>query len=373
MTPPDVWVRHRKLCKKRASAKWYAKKKQREIEEQNTHRQQLEHEYQLRTFYQPVFTPQERAYHRVVLAHLRFGYPPRPDSVPVSCWDAWKDYTEEGIELTRHTFPHWRWSEAILSTMRRLGVREWYEASSFYSPPARRTDSRDCGDAPDVAFWRLRHQRLRCHEDVGAVLTGPLGWLFARLHEQQLSDRYWSHWIPSVRAIQASHPTVASPTKNPMNGYSTSPIAIPNPNDQAENPPLPPPFCSRCQQYHTSLAPCVPSYSTASLMPRWVQHPESWDRLVEDFEDWLKTQPPSPERDYDHDTSSLESASQDSLDSSVVRAEFLRTEDNERPTGPGHDPAHSKNQPPIDWLCYDSNDDEEYDSDCSLGHHLCLG
>lgn len=45
-TYPDVWQVHRKLRKKIALAKWYAKKKKREIREEHIHRQQLEDQLQ---------------------------------------------------------------------------------------------------------------------------------------------------------------------------------------------------------------------------------------------------------------------------------------------------------------------------------------
>lgn len=40
--PPETWTRHRKLRKKIASAKWYASKKQRELQHQHTHREILD-------------------------------------------------------------------------------------------------------------------------------------------------------------------------------------------------------------------------------------------------------------------------------------------------------------------------------------------
>lgn len=84
-TPLDVWIAHRKARKKLASAKWYAKKKKREIQDQNSKRQKLETEWQQRQ-QQPVWTPTQFCEWRCALEHHNRGWPVRPVDIPAEDW-----------------------------------------------------------------------------------------------------------------------------------------------------------------------------------------------------------------------------------------------------------------------------------------------
>lgn len=131
-TTPEEWQAHRKLRKKIASAKWYAKKKKREIAEENQLRHQLEEAYQAT---KPVYlwTPLQRAYWRCALDHHVRGYPVRPDSVEPFTWCRWVDEVEAQIQRTRVKLQdvawarHVPWDEddlSVLRTLRQLGLRE---------------------------------------------------------------------------------------------------------------------------------------------------------------------------------------------------------------------------------------------------------
>lgn len=94
-TPPDVWVAHRKLRKKIASAKWYAKKKLVELQEQQLIRDKCEAAFQEKKKL-PIWSEQQRLEWRCVTAHMFHGWPPRPHTSDISAatWCTWMDVTE---------------------------------------------------------------------------------------------------------------------------------------------------------------------------------------------------------------------------------------------------------------------------------------
>lgn len=126
-TPSDVWTAHRKLRKKIASAKWYAKKKKREIAEENALRLELaEKTKPVERIWPDV---QQRWYWQAVLDHHVRGYPVRPDDVPVDVWCHWTNDVEAAIRAVRSTCWGWRvripWEDAsFLRMVRQLGLRE---------------------------------------------------------------------------------------------------------------------------------------------------------------------------------------------------------------------------------------------------------
>lgn len=134
-TTPEAWQAHRKLRKKIASAKWYAKKKDREIREQHEHRRKLEAEYQAREAakaHRIWPDPVQRAYWRCVVEHHVHGYPPRPDSVPDPReWLRRVDAVEARIQATRDALRGVEWARYVpwnddrgfVKILRQLGMR----------------------------------------------------------------------------------------------------------------------------------------------------------------------------------------------------------------------------------------------------------
>lgn len=131
---PEEWIRHRKLRKKIASAKWYAQKKQREIDEQNTHREQLEREHahrQAESGHLIWPDPVRRAEWYGVVAHHSHGYPVRPPEVDPLRWRTWVERIEADVEelCTRATQANPAWGTWLGYTwirkiFRQLGIRE---------------------------------------------------------------------------------------------------------------------------------------------------------------------------------------------------------------------------------------------------------
>lgn len=131
---PEEWTRHRKLRKKIASAKWYAHKKQREIDEQREHREELERLRQEadRSRYHFVWhDPGRRAEWFAVVACLRWGYPERPSTVEACQWRQWVERIEseiDALEQDLKTAPP-RWSQWLQHTwvrkiFRQFAIRE---------------------------------------------------------------------------------------------------------------------------------------------------------------------------------------------------------------------------------------------------------
>ena len=201
LTDPEVWVSHRKLCKKRASAKWYAKKKDREIKEQRAKRKSLES-----TLVPPtqLWSVDQRAYHRVFFAWYYFGYPAYDYSVPVSVWDYRKDTTEAALEHLDTYLPvlhNYGWVVAL----RYLGMSCW-------------------GDTGESAFQRFRD----AYGLNGPWLVSPLGYILVRLCIAQVPRAHWSHWIQeSHRVYQRSTQPMAT---NQTIGKNNTPQITPNEN-----------------------------------------------------------------------------------------------------------------------------------------------
>lgn len=131
-TPPEIWTAHRKLRKKIASAKWYAKKKKREIREQNRHRRELEAALQQSTHPWIWVDAWNRAYWRCVVEHHVRGYPPRSEDVDPHTYLQRVDAVEERIRTTRHQLRHEEWARYVpwdddlgfVRILRQLGWRD---------------------------------------------------------------------------------------------------------------------------------------------------------------------------------------------------------------------------------------------------------
>ena len=201
LTDPDIWVSHRKLCKKRASAKWYAKKKDREIKEQRAKRKSLEE-----TIVPPnrLWTVDELAYHRVFFAWFRFGYPAFDYSVPVTVWDYWKDTTEEALEALDVCVPVLH-NFSYTMALRYLGMSCWRDTS-------------------ESAFQRFRD----AYGLKGPWLVSPLGYVLVRLCIAQVPQAHWSHWIQESHCVY-QRSTIPMETNQTI-GNNRTPHITPNEN-----------------------------------------------------------------------------------------------------------------------------------------------
>jgi hypothetical protein len=264
LTSAEVWTRHRKLCKKRASAKWYLKKKQHEKEAERLRHLEWRRETreERRLACPRIFTWEMAAYHRVVLAHHFFGYPPRPDAVSVWLWDAWKDDTQQEIEALEDARPHWQWSEPVRIHMRRAAMQERYRPESIL------------GDAG----LRFRHLwQSRC------VFSSPAGYIWARLAVHGLVCE-WTRWIHRIHATYPHRSRHITQIHTPIttNGHTIMPTTTPEINSE-------------------------------------------WDGLIADFDEWLATQIVrkedvlDPETDDEDMNTSRDCSTPSSLDSLLIQ------------------------------------------------------
>lgn len=118
---PEEWIRHRKLRKKIASAKWYHQKKQRELDEQEQWRQEKEAERAEQARQQGNWIWPDEAMRDAwycVTAHLMRGYPSRRmDTESTTLYRRWCETIEADIEELQRTV------QRAWPTLPRLG--EW--------------------------------------------------------------------------------------------------------------------------------------------------------------------------------------------------------------------------------------------------------
>ncbi len=96
-TAPDVWIAHRKERKKLASAKWYAKKKKKEIQSQRRKRAIL-HEKFIKEQEKPIWTRTQYCEWRSVLAYHVHMWPVRPMDIPAEDWCSLLDLAQEAMQ-----------------------------------------------------------------------------------------------------------------------------------------------------------------------------------------------------------------------------------------------------------------------------------
>lgn len=141
---PEDWIRHRKLRKKIASAKWYAHKKQREVDDQNQHRIRLEIEAAALAERNRHLTwpdDERRAEWYAVVAHHSWGYPPRPSSHPATHWrtlietiEGDIDHLREGAGSIDTRWYHWMNRVWIRKIFRQLALREALQTEPWDHP-----------------------------------------------------------------------------------------------------------------------------------------------------------------------------------------------------------------------------------------------
>ena len=239
-TPPEVWLAHRKERKKIASARWYAKKKRREIREENALRQTLEMQYQAQRASQPPYvfwrTPEDRWYWQSLLDHAVRGYPVRPDSVPAEQWCTWTSTVESQLQSTRQRLRGavWQgvpWDDRFFTKiLRQLGIRELRSAPQQPSRPStNRTTSNTSQQPASVPGSVSSSSAPR------ALWTcGPWGVLFAGLVRRGLPLGWW----PQIIRVTYQLPIHTDPANqtNPMlrhvhhSAAWTSPTASPSPH-----------------------------------------------------------------------------------------------------------------------------------------------
>lgn len=190
---PEEWTRHRKIRKKIASAKWYAHKKQREIEEENTHRRRLEEERrQEEECRRGLVWPdaRDRCLWTAVVAHHCEGYPVRPLHHCPLQWAAWRDEIEEDLRHLRERvdthFPDlgiWMRETFVLKIFRQLGLRE--RLDRYHSTP------NTLGTDVQVP-WGCSHP----HSLDRLWSTSPWNWIWVMTHLGNQRENFpvvWNH------------------------------------------------------------------------------------------------------------------------------------------------------------------------------------
>jgi hypothetical protein len=212
---PEEWVRHRKLRKKLASAKWYAKKKKKEIEEENTLRLELEFQRAEKERLKEGWIwedPRDRAYARAVADHLYRGYPVRPEHVDPLEWSAMADVLEEALAATRQrsTWQNVPWNDFLfMKCLRQLGMRELLQKSSSSSSSSSSSNNNQYNNI---------HKSIELASEYGVVVAG----LWVRT-----MGEYWPEVKRAIHQVQTMPTTNQYMDTNPTTPHSHPPMENP--------------------------------------------------------------------------------------------------------------------------------------------------
>lgn len=213
---PEVWNQHRKLRKKIASAKWYAHKKQREIDEQCEHRRRLEEELRLARSQYLWPDDRDRALWFGVVAHHSWGYPVRPPRIDPLRWRSWIEDIETDIDALEETVRdiHDGWAARFRETwfrkiLRQLAIRERQASVPRWNVPRGcpnpHTEGRPWMTSVWNWLWLISH--LGNHREDFTVLWNhlhqeallrpvpPGGWTEAGFLTALPNCRTWIHWM----------------------------------------------------------------------------------------------------------------------------------------------------------------------------------
>ena len=315
------WMRHRKLLKKIASARWYAKKKKREIQEQRQKRQQLEAERRQREAVARGLlwpdTIQSATWYAVAAHHAR-GYPVLPRGQCPLQWRSWCERIDEALRDLRRktarcepTLVAGLDDPRTLKVLRQLAIREcrhggWLDNCD---PPA--------GLPPPYPFWT----------------TSVWGWIWVLTHLTGITDRFPDIWQTVRRRARDPPPPPATGWRDEWHLLHTLPH-----------------ICNLL--YWMSTAHTIPWLLESDDSGASTTTPPQQDREEPEDIAW-HTQPPTPSRlhqwyyddtststitdtDTNHDTQS------ESLPSSLDI--YLQNEFNDQPQYPGHEGSHSGNR-----------------------------
>lgn len=128
-TPHDAWIIHRKLRKKIASARWYAKKKKNELGIQRQRRLTLEQRWR-EHIRKSIWTLEQYSEWRCVCAHMFHDWPACPTNIPAMDWCKLMDLAEIAIQRMGQTVTQ-TWSNRKMKLCRQLVLKElceWYRS-----------------------------------------------------------------------------------------------------------------------------------------------------------------------------------------------------------------------------------------------------
>lgn len=225
-TSPSTWAAHRKARKKIASAKWYAKKKKKEIKEQNMKRKELNNKIQEKMC-QRIWTEQQYWEWRSVLAYHAHWWPMRPHDIPARDWCCLLDWADSSVRniLSRMGMANTAATSKVIVTkqlcMRELA--ECYRTHGLEEVSARIVAERKV----EGSSSQWEHIASQLSQSAFPVATTPVGMLFVQLFCMGQSHRwaevcrglYQTHVIPpsttSVQTHGANPPHTMPPSQKP--------------------------------------------------------------------------------------------------------------------------------------------------------------
>jgi hypothetical protein len=187
------WIVHRKLRKKIASAKWYAKKKEREIVEQQIHRTEIQSKLDRARENQSHLIwpdPVRRAEWLAVTAHLCLGYPVRPESVCPLLWRSFVERIEydmgrlrEEVGAVHAALAVWMSETFVLKIFRQLAIRECRALLDTHTNPP-------------FGSTNLPRAHKHPHQQDRLWTTSLWNWTWVMTHlgnHREMFPVYWNH------------------------------------------------------------------------------------------------------------------------------------------------------------------------------------
>ena len=178
----EEWTAHKKLCKKRASAKWYLKKRAKELDEiaqQKEMERQQRREKESGTV--PQWTQEERLEWRCNLLY-RTGWPKRPGHVPPDAWVNLVNKADASWQVMRqHEFAQNRDPVRLERMAKHLLVQELLQTYQHHQPGSSpEVDVKEAAvvpldRSPPADGWRFTPRH-------GLWVCSALGLVFMRLY-----------------------------------------------------------------------------------------------------------------------------------------------------------------------------------------------
>lgn len=198
-TAPDVWKAHRKLRKKLASAKWYAKKKKVIVAQKEALQKQLEEAHRERQR-KRLWTPEQYMYWRCATEHALHDFPVRPESIPPDEWLYMIDMTYAAMARMHevHTEVSWHTRERKRA-LKHLALRELLKERSMKRMPSVPSSCQTV-TKKDVSWkkWTM-----------GAFpsICSTLGWIFTGMFTAGIQATHWP-WFCRSLEHRSVHPHV---------------------------------------------------------------------------------------------------------------------------------------------------------------------
>ena len=203
-TPLDVWKAHRKLRKKIASAKWYAKKKKVIVAHQQALQNELEAAHRERQR-RRLWTTEQYMYWRCATEHALHDFPVRPNHIPPGDWLQMIDLTYAAMArmVDAHQDTSW-YTKERKKVLKHLAIRELLQERQMQSAAMVVPDGRKKTPQPTTkGLWS------RWTFGVVPSVCSTLGWILSGMVAAGIHATHWSWFSTALHTrFVTPHPHV---------------------------------------------------------------------------------------------------------------------------------------------------------------------